>query len=130
VNVPAEKESQDIQAPPVNPYSPPLTISTVAAANPSRGFKFWRIYLGIHLSVVIATAVFVATGEGMHLPGPISAALAFVLLCGIGMMLAAPFVVIYLFAQGCMRDGRFLTAAAIETCLWAIHWFAALPAFQ
>lgn len=113
----------------VSPYLPPLIESTLGTTN--SGFRFWRSYLAIHLAViVIATAAFVAAVEGVHIPAPMYAVLSLIVLCGILMNLGAPVVALYLFAQGCRGSSRYFIAAAIETCLWALHSLVALPAFQ
>jgi hypothetical protein len=115
---------------PINPYSAPRESSAAKPANRSFGFTFWRAYLAVHLVVVIATAVFVSSGEGRYLPGQLASVAELGVAVGIPFIPAGPFVATYLLAAGRKIDRRYFVAAAAEALLWATHFFAAQPLVQ
>jgi hypothetical protein len=80
--------------------------------------------------VVIATAVFVSSGEGRSLSGQLASVVELGVALGIPFIPAGPFVVTYLVIAGRTIGGRYFVAAAAEALLWAAHFFAGQPLIQ
>jgi hypothetical protein len=115
---------------PINPYSAPHESSATNPTSRTYGFAFWRAYLAVHLVAVIATAVFVSSGEGRFLPVQFASVVELGVALGIPLIPAGPFVAIYLLVAGRKSDRRYFVAAAAEALLWATHFFAAQPLVQ
>jgi hypothetical protein len=115
---------------PTNPYSAPREHAAFSPTRRLPGLIFWRAYIALHVVVVIATAVFVVSGEGTRLPGQLASVVEPGVVLGIAFIPAGPFVATYLIMAGCRIGGRYFVAAAAEVFLWAAHFFAAQPLVQ
>ena len=121
---------QLLNSPSTNPYESPRA-NRVAELRESRpDYAFWRVLLGLHLTVLIATVAFMISHEGMKLPDHLTSIIVIVVNIGALWIPGAPFFICYLVVAGCRGNKKYLLAAAAEILIWLAHIVAVFPAIQ
>jgi hypothetical protein len=107
-------------------------------ASQEQSLHRWRLYLALHLLVVIATAVAMTasradyfdrgTWRDVAIPlAPISFPLAVV---GFPLAYASPLVIVVLLMRAGDRGSRYALAAVVEFALMFTHFYALMPLVQ
>ena len=102
--------------------------------------NYWRVYLWVHLLVVVYSTLFTVLDTGYWPSGVLqseqgtladftTSGLWLVAIGSLSLLYLSPLLIVLLFARS-VTDTRYAAAGVTELLLWAMHCLALLPAVQ
>lgn len=114
-----------------NPYTSPQTLSSVAPLRKKFQLTLGRIYLYLHVAIVIASAFFSLEDSGRVRLNVFAAIPVWGLTnLGLPLLSISPFICITMFWRGVVQDKKNAWFALAEFLLWLTQLFVLLPTVQ
>jgi hypothetical protein len=110
----------------INPYESTLAGDERRASFPR---SVWRLYLALHLFVLVCSAICIANG-GVSLPLAVGESIRFVAIMGVILIPVSFVLCIALLTIACWRGREWVLGAFICFLLWGAHVFVIFPAIQ